>query len=71
MCPCGQPLHYPNKSLEEMVLKIIADLGPDIKVTVLGHPGEYTVPRHWIALHSLKPGDLPSLLERGIAKRSS
>ena len=59
VCACGRPLHYANAHHRRWVEHLIADLGPDVKVTV----GErsWMVPRHYIALHGIKARELPSL----------
>lgn len=59
LCHCGQPLHYTNTGLQVMVEQLIAQLGPTVKVTVLGR--YWLVPRHYIALHYLRADKIESL----------
>jgi hypothetical protein len=59
MCACGKPLHYTTPHIQELVERLVADSGECVKVTVLGRT--FLVPRHFIALHSLKGSDLPKL----------
>lgn len=59
MCACGRPLHYRDPQIQAAVERLIAALGPTIRVTVGGRSWE--VPRHYIALHGLKAAELPFL----------
>jgi hypothetical protein len=49
MCPCGQPLHYADPGIEEMVRELVRDLGETVLITT--PMGKWRVPRHYIALH--------------------
>lgn len=64
-CPCGRPLHYKDKRVEEYVTSIVEQKGVMIKMTV-GGGGAYWVNRHYLALHGIKAVDLPSLEKKGI-----
>lgn len=57
-CACGKPLHYSTPEFQRTVERVVALLGPVVRVTVVGGP-TYEVPRHYIALHGLKAGELP------------
>ena len=60
MCHCGRPLHYNSSDIKAVVSAMVAEKGPRIEVT--GPDGrKWLVPRHYIALHGLKPEDLPNL----------
>lgn len=58
-CPCGLPLHYTDPEVFAAVERIIAELGPDIVVTVGART--WLVPRHYLALHGLRAWELPTL----------
>jgi hypothetical protein len=55
LCACGKPLHYTSPEARALVELMIGQLGETIIVTI----GEksFKVPRHFIALHGLAPGD--------------
>jgi hypothetical protein len=59
LCACGRPLHYTDPAREAYVRRLVADLGPDLRVTI----GErsWLVQRHFIALHGLKAWQVPTL----------
>jgi hypothetical protein len=59
MCHCGLPLHYASPINKEFVDRLIATLGPEVRVTRDGR--SWMVPRHYIALHGLAARDLPNL----------
>lgn len=70
-CPCGRPLHYTRTDIQQIVERLIAELGPNVEVQVLG-VGVYMVPRHYIALHGLKSLEVPALAEKyGWEKREA
>lgn len=56
-CVCGRPLHYTDRNAERWVSDLVDALGPDIEVVSEGRT--WMVPRHYIALHGLKTGELP------------
>jgi len=62
-CPCGQPLHYREPYVQELVERIVQRLGPDIAITALETGRTWLVPRHYIALHGLNSADLPVLAD--------
>ncbi|MGH9095737.1 MAG: hypothetical protein ACRDXE_11295 [Acidimicrobiales bacterium] len=59
-CPCGRYLHYENWQTEKAVKAIIAEKGWWQQTTVTG-VGSWWVPRHYTALHGLRPSALPAL----------
>lgn len=59
MCHCGQPLHYTDPRNERAVRRLIAVQGERMRVTVGGRT--WLVPRHYIALHTLKGAEIASL----------
>jgi len=59
MCHCGKPLHYSDPAAQEQVERMIKKLGEFIAVTVGNKT--YNVPRHYIALHGIKGGEIASL----------
>lgn len=64
-CPCGRPLHYTDRKVEEYVTEMVDKLGLMIKVSVVG-VGAYWVNRHYLALHGMKAKDLPELEKKGV-----
>lgn len=52
LCHCGEPLHYADLSVKEMVDDLIVKLGTHIDV-IYGNK-TYKVPRHYLALHGVK-----------------
>jgi hypothetical protein len=58
-CHCGVPLHYSDPRVEMYVRRLVAELGPDVPITVAGRT--WLVPRHYIALHGVKGGELSAL----------
>lgn len=58
-CHCGKPLHYNDPKVEKDVRALIKLLGENVEV----HIGDrrWIVPRHYIALHGIKAGELPTL----------
>ena len=62
LCPCGQPLHYPDPKLKKMVSDFMKILGPTIPVRWEGRT--WKIPRHFIALHGVRSEDLPALAQR-------
>lgn len=66
-CACGLPLHYTDKGMEARVTQLAEELGEYQPVQV-GHE-KYLVQRHYIALHGLKPQDLPRLLQERVVLR--
>ena len=60
MCACGRPLHYSDRRIQMLIESMIRELGPTVKVAVLGH-GAWLVPRHYIALHGIRAAELPEL----------
>src|SRR5947209_7487832 len=59
-CDCGEPLHYTDPETKRDVENLISRLGSHVRVEVPGL-GAWYVPRHYIALHGLRGGDLPRL----------
>jgi hypothetical protein len=59
LCPCGLELHYSSLAARRYVERQVADLGETVIITTPA--GSWAVPRHFIALHSLKAADLPAL----------
>ena len=59
LCHCGKPLHYTDPKVRSMIEILIADLGPTVNVTAKGR--SWRVPRHYIALHGLKPSEVADL----------
>lgn len=62
LCPCGEPLHYKEPKIQRMVERMIGAYGANISVQVGSRA--YMVPRHWIALHGLKPREVPILADK-------
>jgi len=58
-CACGRPLHYSDPNLQQMVERLVADLGETVNVTVVGRT--WRVPRHYIALHGIKGANIANL----------
>jgi hypothetical protein len=79
-CLCGQPLHYTDLAVLGAVNVLIQQHGWYVRVTLPdeveatgfplpgGRGGKvtYLVPRHYIALHGLKPAEIRRLAEEGI-----
>lgn len=63
-CACGKPLHYSDPLIEEAVNRIIATQGEYVTVKCDGK--EYSVQRHFIALHGLRAAELPMLVSVGV-----
>ncbi len=59
LCPCGRPLHYFSKVKQAQVQALCNLLGEDIPVHFTDRV--WMVSRHYIALHGLRPVDLPTL----------
>jgi len=59
LCPCGRPLHYVFPESRERIERFIEMLGEDILLTT--PEGQYSVPRHYIALHGIKAEELEEL----------
>lgn len=57
-CPCGKPLHYNDKNVENNVNKMVKEKGRFIAVTNTENMKTYKVDRHYIALHGLMGKDL-------------
>jgi hypothetical protein len=64
LCACGQPLHYSDPHIQELVERQIAELGEFIPVTLIGSGRRFLIPRHFLALHGIKGGDLSALAEQ-------
>lgn len=62
ICPCGQPLHYPNATTRSYIEDLIRTLGRTQIVTT--PDGSWEVPRHYIALHGIKAVELPTVAEK-------
>ena len=65
-CACGLPLHYSDKSKQAEIQATIDELGEWMPVHI-GND-KYLAQRHYIALHGLKGGDVPSLMKQGIIR---
>jgi hypothetical protein len=63
-CACGGPLHYSDPHNRELVERQIAELGECVSVINIATKRTFMVPRHFIALHGIKAGELPDLAER-------
>lgn len=61
-CPCGQPLHYCDAASEAFMKRQVRALGPTVAITTTD--GTWMVPRHFLALHPLRPWELPALAEQ-------
>ncbi len=59
LCHCGKPLHYSDPHIERLVRRLIGIKGELIRVTAGGRT--WLVPRHYIALHGLKAGEIEKL----------
>ena len=59
LCHCGKPLHYNNPIIQAAMENMVAKFGENVKITVDGKT--YLVQRHYIALHGIKGGELPTL----------
>lgn len=59
LCHCGQPLHYTDPAIEELMMEMVEALGEFTRVTL----GKRTwlVSRHYIALHGLKAKEIDTL----------
>ena len=68
-CACGKPLHYINKSIEEIVKRYAKELGEMVEITAPS--GTFLVQRHYIALHGIEAKDLDRLATDGVVKRTS
>jgi hypothetical protein len=62
LCPCGQPLHYPNPATERFVREQIRELGAVVRMVT--PDGAWAVPRHYIALHGIRAWELPELAKK-------
>lgn len=60
-CGCGEPLHYTDPRVEAYMRRLVDEKGPDILVEVEGDDYGIWVPRHYIALHGIKSGQLVTL----------
>jgi len=58
-CHCGKQLHYSDPTLQRIVERLIDLHGTMLIVTVGGR--SWLVPRHYIALHGIKGGEVHSL----------
>jgi hypothetical protein len=67
ICPCGQPLHYSDPHLEEMISEMVVNLGEHTTVNCAGR--RYKVSRHYIALHGIKGPELEELAAKGIIEK--
>lgn len=63
MCACGRPLHYTDPKIRYYVEKMVAELGPEVTISIAGF-GAWKVPRHFIALHQIIGHQLPALARR-------
>ena len=59
MCACGQPLHYPNATVQEIITGVVDRMGPFLNIET--PKGVWEVPRHFAALHGVKANELPAL----------
>jgi hypothetical protein len=59
LCFCGQPLHYADPVNQAAVQTLVDLLGERVRVTSGGR--SWLVPRHYIALHGLRQGELALL----------
>lgn len=59
MCACGKRLHYTDPLKQEMVQRLVNELGESIPVMTRGRT--WLVPRHFIALHGIKAWELEKL----------
>jgi hypothetical protein len=62
-CACGRVLHYAGPVIQAFVERLIAALGP---TQILSAPDGRTwvVPRHYVALHGPKAGDVSRLAQK-------
>lgn len=69
-CPCGQPLHYRDPSERAYMLRQVRRLGPTMAVRTTD--GTWLVSRHYLALHGIRPWELPTLAAQyGWKRRAS
>ena len=59
LCPCGRPLHYVDKLIEDYVEATILIHGEFVRITVGAHT--WQVSRHFVGLHGVIPAELPEL----------
>jgi hypothetical protein len=59
LCHCGRPLHYTDLRLEEQICELVRRHGEHVLISVNGR--RFKVQRHYVALHGIKPGELPNL----------
>jgi hypothetical protein len=59
LCHCGSPLHYRDPEARKFVERMIARHGEHVIVRVSGR--RWKVPRHYIALHTLRGCDVRKL----------
>lgn len=60
VCDCGRTLqlHYRDPEKLKAMMCLIASQGPTVPVN------GYMVPRHYLALHGVRPRELPELAKR-------
>lgn len=66
LCACGQPLHYTDAKLKDIVTTLVQESGEFVIVKV--NKSLYLVQRHYLALHGIQAADLPRLVREGIVK---
>jgi hypothetical protein len=64
MCACGEPLHYSDPNIQELVEKQIAASGEYATITLLTTGQKFLVQKHFIALHGVKAAELPELVKK-------
>lgn len=62
VCDCGRTLklHYRDPANYWRVQKLVEEMGPTVRLSVLGI-GAWYVPRHYIAAHGVKAREVPQL----------
>ena len=61
-CGCGEPLHYSDSHLQEIVQHFVDELGEFVEVRVNGRA--WRIPRHFLALHGLKAARIAEIAAR-------
>ena len=59
ICACGKALHYSDPDTERFMRRTVAEYGEYVEIRT--PQGAWSVPRHYLALHGIHAGRLPSL----------
>jgi hypothetical protein len=67
-CACGKPLHYNHPMTQELMEKLVAEVGEF--VTIVFEDKKYKVQRHYVAIHGIAAADLEKLADKGLVERA-